>query len=284
MSDLKNPPFASGAEAEFYAWKDGQALKLFRERNPLGRETEVAAGRIASAAGLPAPAVIGGVIEVDDREGIVFERVDGPSMTQYVIDHPDAAADCASQMANLHVEMHQREVSESLELPYLVDNHFRVTLAILQADGLPPGIRNAVLGVLDRLPRGTTLCHGDFHPQNIIMAPGGPVIIDWPGGSRGNPLADFARTWLIFRLWPELHELLSGKAELGYWNTFWQRYLSRYRELRSFPESELTNWEIVATAASLSLDRHLNSIPALTEPRLDFIHAMLRGETHPWMT
>jgi len=236
----------------------------------------VAATRAASATGLPVPAVIDGLIEVQDRRGIVFERVNGPTMARYLEDRPDLAIECASQMVDLHVEIHQREVSDILELGKLL------AWAIGRADGLTPGIRNAVLGVLDRLPGGTALCHGDFHPHNIIMAAQGPVAIDWSVGARGNPLADFARTWLISRLW--LSNLSSGKPK-QYWSTFWQTYLRRYRELRSCPESEVVNWQIVTTAASLFLDPPLNLIlPAATDRRLDFVHAMLRGGTHRWKT
>ncbi len=274
MPDKKDPPLASGATADVLAWKDGQVLKLFRERSPYHGH-ELAATRAASATGLSVPAVFGGLIEVEDREGIVFERVDGPTMARYLEDHPDSAIECARQMADLHVEIHQREVSDILELGEVL------AWAIDQAIGLTPGNRKAVLGILDRLPGGTALCHGDFHPHNIIMAAHGPVAIDWAVGAWGNPLADFARTWLISRLW--LSNLSSGKPK-GYWNTFWQTYLSRYRELRSCPEAELVNWQIVATAASLCLDQSMNSIPAATELRLDFIHATLKGETHCWKT
>jgi tRNA A-37 threonylcarbamoyl transferase component Bud32 len=274
MPDKKDPPRASGAAADVLAWKDGQVLKLFRERSPYHGH-ELAATRAASATGLSVPAVIDGLIEVEDREGIVFERVDGPTMAQYLEDHPDSAIECARQMADLHVEIHQREVSDILELGEVL------AWAVGRADGLTPDNRTAVLGVLDRLSGGTALCHGDFHPHNIIMAAHGPVAIDWAVGARGNPLADFARTWLISRLW--LSNLGWGKPK-QYWITFWQTYLSRYRELRSCPEGELVDWQIVATAASLCLDRSMNSIPAATELRHDFIRATLKGETHRWKT
>ncbi len=113
------------------------------------------------------------------------------------------------------------------------------------------------------------------------MATQGTVAIDWAVGARGNPVADFARTWLISRLW--LSDSGPGTPK-RYWNTFWQAYLSRYRERRSYAEGELVNWQIVTTAASLGMDGPLNWIPAATELRIDFIQAMLKGETHRWKT
>ena len=73
MSDMEAPPLAIGATAELLAWKDGHVLKLFRERSPYHGHG-LAATRAASATGLPVPMVVDGLIEVEDREGVVFEH------------------------------------------------------------------------------------------------------------------------------------------------------------------------------------------------------------------
>jgi len=73
-------PFARGRTAEVFAWQDGQVLKLFFDWvPPVWVETETKASRAVYEAGLPAPAVEG-VVEANGRRGIVFERVEGPSM------------------------------------------------------------------------------------------------------------------------------------------------------------------------------------------------------------
>ena len=41
---------------------------------------------------------------------------------------------------------------------------------------LPAGLRQALIAVLDELPEGSQLCHGDFHPGNILMTARGPVL------------------------------------------------------------------------------------------------------------
>ena len=167
---------------------------IFRERSHY-HEHELAATQAAVAAGVPAPAAIGGLIEVEERHGIVFERVDGPTMTSHLEEHQDLVSECANQMVDLHVAIHQRNVSGILELRQVL------VWAIDRADGLSPDEKKAVRAVLDRLPSDRALCHGDFHPTNIVMSARGPVAIDWAVGASGNPLADFARTWLLSRLW-----------------------------------------------------------------------------------
>jgi aminoglycoside phosphotransferase (APT) family kinase protein len=60
-------------------------------------------------------------------------------------------------------------------------------------------LRDEVAAALARRPHGEAVCHGDLHPGNVIMSPQGPVIIDWIDASRGDPLADVARSVLLLR-------------------------------------------------------------------------------------
>ncbi len=41
------------------------------------------------------------------------------------------------------------------------------------------------------------LVHFDLHPDNVMLGPEGPVLIDWTNAHGGNPDADLAMTWLI---------------------------------------------------------------------------------------
>jgi len=54
---------------------------------------------------------------------------------------------------------------------------------------------------LEAMPKHNKICHGDFHPSNIIMNEDGvPYIVDWSQASQGNSAADAARTYLLFWL------------------------------------------------------------------------------------
>ena len=44
---------------------------------------------------------------------------------------------------------------------------------------------------------GARLVHFDLHPENVLMGPDGPVLIDWTNARAGDPDADVAMTWLI---------------------------------------------------------------------------------------
>jgi tRNA A-37 threonylcarbamoyl transferase component Bud32 len=268
----KTTLLAKGSTADVYAWGVGQVLKLFKERAPW-HANEVAATRAAHKAGLPVPAVIGGLIEVGQREGIVFERVDGPIMTEYLNDQPDQVEDCAWQAAELHARIHSTEVAE---LPSLIE---LLNWSIQQADPLEGTTRQAVLDLLSGLPGGEGLCHNDFHPNNIIVSSQGPMVIDWAIGTRCNPLADYARTWLISRIWlSSLEREVPEQVRLT-WQRFWGTDFRRYGELRPFSAPELLPWQIVVATASLCWDRSVTS----TDQRVSFIKAALCGAEHPWL-
>jgi hypothetical protein len=73
-------PIAYGRTAEIYPWQEGEVLKLFYDWFELENiEYEARIARAIHAGGLPIPAV-GEIIRVNDRYGLVYQRVDGDPM------------------------------------------------------------------------------------------------------------------------------------------------------------------------------------------------------------
>lgn len=49
---------------------------------------------------------------------------------------------------------------------------------------------------IKQLPEGECLCHGDYHPFNLILTLGGsPIVIDFANICRGPSEYDIARTY-----------------------------------------------------------------------------------------
>ena len=73
--------------------------------------------------------------------------------------------------------------------------------AMISASPLDKNTRYDLHMRLQALPRGKSLCHGDFNPTNVIITPKGDWrVIDWSHVRLGDPLADVARTYLLFWL------------------------------------------------------------------------------------
>jgi aminoglycoside phosphotransferase (APT) family kinase protein len=44
---------------------------------------------------------------------------------------------------------------------------------------------------------GTAIVHLDLHPDNVMLSPAGPVVIDWSNAGLGDPDVEVADLWLV---------------------------------------------------------------------------------------
>ncbi len=121
-------------------------------------EREALVMRHARARGYPVPEVI----EVTP-DALVLERIEGPTMLKAAFEDPASLPEQARTLARLHDDLHGIEA--------------------------PTGL--SAWGVGDRL------LHLDLHPENVILSPAGPVVIDWTNARRGEALLDVVYTWVI---------------------------------------------------------------------------------------
>jgi len=240
-------PIALGRTAEIYAWQEGQILKLFHNRFSLNAiEYEARVGRAVHNLGLPVPAVLGEIIQVNERNGLVYERVDGISLLQLFSSRPWRLVKYARLLAELQAKMHSHPA------PGLPSQRERLTWKIQNARPLSDQLKTQALSALSLLSDGDRLCHGDFHPDNILMTRNGPVIIDWIDSTSGNPLADISRSILIMDHGvPPSMAVVSGLFEYLR-KRFLKAYLNHYFELGSESREQLSAWSPVIAAARLS--------------------------------
>ena len=242
------PLIGNGRTAEVFAWGDGQVLKLYRAGMPAQWVTDEArVGRIVVDAGLAAPA-IGDIVEVDGRLGVVYERLDGPSMLEYMAGHPAEIPALGRQFAELHAQMHD------CNRPELPSQRAGFVAAIEYAPQLSAALKQAALRQLNGLADGQAVCHGDYHPGNLVMTRRGPLVIDWMSARCGNPVADVARTTLMFRMArvPEYYSAETQQALELARRSFYETYLSAYLTRRPFAVEEIEAWIPVLAAARLS--------------------------------
>lgn len=244
MTGLDNlgTPIAQGRTAQIFAWKDGRVLKLYFDRmDPNDAAFEARINADIHAAGLPAP---GGaeLVQVNGRAGVLFERVHGPTLLQAMASQPWRIHYFADLMADLQTQLHQ------VSLGWLRDIRGYFRWGIEHApDGIPEGHRQVALDRLARMPESSVVCHGDFHPENIVLSPRGPVILDWLNACRGQPAADVARTYLMLRLGKPVGAM-SRLIELAR-RSFYTRYLTSTMKRSGLSGVDIDAWEIIVAAA-----------------------------------
>ncbi len=154
------PLLGVGRAADVYAIGDGRVLRRYRTDHDAGPEAAVMIA--ARAGGLPVPEVF----DVDGGD-LVMARLDGPTLLDDLAARP------------WRLPAHAR---------LLADLHHRV--ATVPPDGLP-------IGVIGDPGDDPVVCHGDLHPENVILTVAGPMIIDWTNARRAARHVDAALTWLV---------------------------------------------------------------------------------------
>jgi hypothetical protein len=188
---LPSKPIAVGRTAEVYEWGSDQVLKLYFDWCPpnwIDHEAHMA--HAVDQAGISTPKV-GEIVEIAGRRGIVYARINGPSMIDSIAARLLKLRFYGRTLAQLHLEMHR---TGPVGLPA---QRMHLREAISHAPALPDSLRTPILATLEAMPDSDRLCHNDFHPGNVILTPNGPQVIDWMTASIGQPAADVARTRLL---------------------------------------------------------------------------------------
>ena len=244
MRNIQGKPIAFGRTADIYPWDDERVLKLYREgssRDCVRRESRVS--HAVHRAGLPAPRVHDseaedGLFEVDGRLGILYEWIDGPTMLRDLGRRPWMLVAHSKALAALHAQVH------SASGDGLPDLRERIEWGIENAaEWLSEDIRDAARSALAELPPSSQICHGDFHPDNVLLQEGGPVIVDWGPASCGHPAADVAWTVLLFRFGSPVGAPLAVRLLLNAFRRVALRiYLRTYGRLTGTPWFEIRQW------------------------------------------
>lgn len=87
------------------------------------------------------------------------------------------------------------------------------------------------------------VCHGDFHPLNVIVDGEAATVIDWTDAGLGDPMGDIARTALLLRVAgvatpePALRAALSASAP-----ALSRTYVRAYRQIAPFDPERFQLW------------------------------------------
>jgi uncharacterized protein (TIGR02172 family) len=262
-----------GRTADIFAHGDGRILKLFQDGMPASVvEREYIVTREARAAGVPVPAAYE-LVEVDGRYGIVFERIEGISLLAKLQTRPWELFSIARQLGELHAQIHERRAPA--ELP---TQRQQIIYGIGAAKDIAESEKQAAESCLMQLPEGESLCHGDFHPDNILLSARGPMIIDWLTGTRGHPLGDVARTLLIIQTGglppgtPRHVRLMVNILRA----VFPEIYLNRYLQLRPADRKQIVQWRLPLAAARL---REVEDYPKEKQLLLAQLRSMIKNQS-----
>jgi Ser/Thr protein kinase RdoA (MazF antagonist) len=120
-------------------------------------------------------------------------RAEGPPFADLMRRRPDLLPAYTNRMAMLQWGVHRHPATTLASLKA------RLAANIRQATMLGEARQTSLLDRLTTSPDGDRLCHGDFHPFNILGQLGHETIVDWLDASRGEPAADVCRSYVLIK-------------------------------------------------------------------------------------
>jgi Ser/Thr protein kinase RdoA (MazF antagonist) len=220
----------SGKEAEVYRRGD-HVLKLSRPGAPKAAAFREAANlAIVETLGLPAPAPLG-VAQFGDRWGVLMTMAPGESFGAVMLRQVELIPDYLGAMAELHARILSQKGTWQANLGA------RLSTNIGRAPGLGDAERKRLLEALLARPAGDRLCHGDFHPWNILGSLRQAMVVDWLDACSGPPEADICRSYVLMK--PRVPELAEA-------------YLSACETRGLAPRGDVLAWSPFVAAARLA--------------------------------
>jgi hypothetical protein len=193
MEEALGRSLAAGNTAEIFEW-GLRVMKLYK--SPAAKRAafhEAATSAAVESLGLPVPRVWD-VHEIGGRWGVVFDHVTQKSFADQMLGNSDNVPRYLECMVRLHIRIHSHQAIQFTGLKV------RLAANIATSALLDESRKQALLDAIVEMPDGDRLCHGDFHPLNILGDTADPLIIDWPDARRGDPAADVCRSYLLLKL------------------------------------------------------------------------------------
>lgn len=231
-----------GNTAEIFGADQGRVVKLFVKGYPeSSMRKEYENSLLLHGLGLPV-AHSYEMVRQGERNGIIYDRVEGDSLLDLLMADPSRLESGVSALAALHRTMLACRLPEALSLKEILRGF------IARSQDLSAAHKEALLVLMEELPDGDQLCHGDYHFGNVMAGPQGYTVIDYMNICRGHAHGDIARTVYLTEMTPV-------PAEAGDQSEFLLQLKKRaadlYLEQMVVTREELSGWLMVTAAARL---------------------------------
>jgi aminoglycoside phosphotransferase (APT) family kinase protein len=179
-------------------------VKAGVDRGPEAEREATIQGWLADR-GYPAPRVLQ-VFEAGellDLPAQVMERAPGSLVLDAIRSAPWRARRLCTELAALHARLHSIPADGFPPTDDLLDRRMRLARTVAsELDDVD--LRRALERVESRADElrdaPAAICHGDFHPLNVLVAGDSAMVIDWTDAGVGDRHGDIARTLLLFEL------------------------------------------------------------------------------------
>ena len=230
-----------GAVGKVYRLDDETIIKVFAPGVPLEVvQEEKRIAKNAFVAGVPT-AISFDVVKVGESYGAVYEMLRAKTLSAFIRENPDRAAEMGKRMGRLLKELHKIEVDTNkfVDVRALFKERVRRMEKFLTKEET-----DKLMAVYDCLDERNTVMHGDFHPKNVMYSEKNDelLFIDLADMGYGHPLLDLGATCLVMEVFgratPERSPHFIGleyKTSLEIWGNI----LSEYFDAADIKEAKI---------------------------------------------
>ncbi|TKC13863.1 phosphotransferase family protein [Robertmurraya kyonggiensis] len=225
-------PIANGNTADLFLYDD-KIIKVFKDHLPPTEALyEAKKQEYVYTCGLSVPKIFE-ITEINSRPAIIMEYIHGETVGDLLMNNMEEAEHYISICVDDQQKLHDMVVdSDSLE-PMSEKLYRQIEMPSL----LNEKQKYKLLRRLNSIEYEPKLCHGDFHPFNLIMNEEKVYVIDWVDSSFGDIRADVYRTYLLFS------QTSVKLAEL---------YLNYYCKNTGLTRDEIFQWAPIIAGARLA--------------------------------
>lgn len=241
VQSLGEPLFTSRS-SQVFQWQGNTLLKLFNATvDPSLIENEEINTTETFEKGVSQVKCYGH-IQVENRTGIIIERVPGKTLIALAGAKPVTALKVPKLMVQLQINLHNTCASQIRNYKKMVLD----TLDTAPLGFLTPDEKQSVIKKINALPDGNSILHLDYHPDNIMSNGQEATIIDWMTAAQGVPEADVAATHYLLtegEMIPGLNKTVAAVLE-GIRKLICKNYLKEYKKQTGMTDAQIALWRL----------------------------------------
>lgn len=253
---------AQGGEADIYDAGNDKIIRVLRRQNANKHETPKKLFQLLEKYHINVPHIYE-FTEIDGRPAEVMQKINGKSMLDQMQKSPLGIHKIVKKLARMQVEVSEVRLNDEV---YSIRG--RVDFFASQPPVMDKRLNDFSIKMFEELPCDNQLCHGDFHPGNILVQDSCFYIIDWSGAYRGSYLSDVAHTYLLLKVVPQIpgqsrmqHLILSFSGKL-----IARSYLKEIYKMKCFDRAAFSKWTVV-----MSFLRAYYGLPSERDGRINYI-------------
>ena len=219
---------AKGANGAVYRYDDETIIKTYFSKDALPEiKQERENARRAFVLGVNT-AIPYGIVRLDEGYGTVTELLNADSVTKLARNNPDDISEAVRYFVDMLQSVHA-VTAEDGEFPDMKE--IALDWAEFVSKHIPEEQGKKLCDLIRAIPKSNTLLHGDYHPNNVMVQNGEPLLIDLDTLCVGHPVFELGSMFNAFIGYSELDHQVTVDF-FGYTHEvsekFWDMSLKAY--------------------------------------------------------